>query len=236
MLTGTIASAIVADQPPHHRLPIMVAAVGYQGYGWTMSLLYMAFILTTQLEKGWAARDVRPGLFMTVGASGFTIVVLIGVARACPTDYAYFATHPMAAEILLVIATWVGIFLWIFTFFCFSIAVLVTAREAFSRSATGVFKTQMVYNNTWWGMYMNLAYTRYELLLTVFFFSAFIFPNVGFTLATVFIGQELESNAILWVSAIMTAFLTAFWLFDLFLMGKCIIVSFFYDARVRLSH
>lgn len=193
----------------------MVAAVGFQGYGWTMSLLYMAFILASQLEKGWAALDVRPGLFMTVGASGFTIVVLIGVARACPTDYAYFAQHPMAAEILMVVATWVGIFLWIFTFFCFAIATLVTAREPFGRDGTGPFKARMTYNNTWW---------------------AFIFPNVGFTLATVFIGQELQSNAILWVSVAMTILLTAFWLFDLFIMGKVIIVSFFYDSRVRLSH
>jgi len=82
---------------------------------------------------------------MTVGASGFTIVVLIGVARACPRDYAYFEDHPMAAEILLVVATWVGIFLWIFTFFCFSIAALVTAREAFGRSETGKLTAKMTY-------------------------------------------------------------------------------------------
>jgi len=34
----------------------------------------------------------------------------------------------------------------------------------------------------------------------------------------------------------MTILLTAFWLFNLFMMGKVIIVSFFYDSRVRLSH
>ena len=47
---------------------------------------------------------------------------------------------------------------------------------------------------------------------------ALIFPNVGFTLATVFIGQQLESNAIQWVSTIMIIVLVVVWLLQLFNM------------------
>lgn len=64
---------------------------------------------------------------------------------------------------------------------------------------------------------------------------AFIFPNVGFTLATVYIGQELQSNAIAWVATTMVILLVAMWLFDLFLMAKTVAVSLFVDSRIKLS-
>ncbi|UPX10680.1 uncharacterized protein EKO05_0001323 [Ascochyta rabiei] len=40
---------------------------------------------------------------------------------------------------------------------------------------------------------------------------AFIFPNVGFMVSTVMIGNELESEEILWVGSVMTALLAAIW-------------------------
>lgn len=48
---------------------------------------------------------------------------------------------------------------------------------------------------------------------------AFIFPNVGFTVATIDIGTELGSEGILWVASIMTVLLVAIWLFT---AGACI--------------
>ena len=33
---------------------------------------------------------------------------------------------------------------------------------------------------------------------------AFVFPNVGFTIATISIGRELRSQSILWVGSVMT--------------------------------
>ena len=72
-------------------------------------------------------------------------------------------------------------------------------------------------------------HSSYETPLT--FFLAYIFPNVGFTLSTIFIGNQLESNAIQWVSAIMTALVTAAWVFNLALMAKTVFMSLFVDSR-----
>lgn len=49
----------------------------------------------------------------------------------------------------------------------------------------------MTFNLTWW---------------------AFIFPNAGFTLATIQIGNVLGSTAILWLTSVMTAVLFIGWL------------------------
>ena len=42
-----------------------------------------------------------------------------------------------------------------------------------------------------------------------------VFPNVGFAIATIKIGQQLQSEAVLWVSSIMTILLVALWMFVL---------------------
>ena len=44
---------------------------------------------------------------------------------------------------------------------------------------------------------------------------AFVFPNVGFTIATIRIGEQFESNGILWVGSAMTILLVATWIFVL---------------------
>jgi tellurite resistance protein TehA-like permease len=44
---------------------------------------------------------------------------------------------------------------------------------------------------------------------------AFVFPNVGFTIATINIGQQLKSQGIQWVGSIMSIFIFIAWLFVL---------------------
>jgi tellurite resistance protein TehA-like permease len=45
---------------------------------------------------------------------------------------------------------------------------------------------------------------------------SFVFPNVGFTLASIRIGTALGSQGVLWFSSVMTALLFAAWLFIAF--------------------
>jgi tellurite resistance protein TehA-like permease len=44
---------------------------------------------------------------------------------------------------------------------------------------------------------------------------ALVFPNVGFTLALIDIGEQLLSPGIQWVGSVMTVILVAVWLFVL---------------------
>ena len=214
MLTGTVAAVIVGNQPPHHRLPIMVAGVAYQGFGWVMSMVYLSYIFSSMLQNGLPAASVRPGLYMTVGTAGYTIVVLIGNARGAPVDYGYFAAHPTAAEILLVLATWTGVFLWMFTFWCFAVVTLSILSNMLQRGQNGRWSLTMSFHNTWW---------------------AFIFPNVGFTLSTIYLGQEFESEAVLWVATAMVILVVISWIFDMVIFFKAIVISLLYDSRVKLS-
>lgn len=49
-----------------------------------------------------------------------------------------------------------------------------------------------------------------------------IFPNVGFTIATISIGKGLYSNAILWVASAMTIVLVAVYLFILIMHARAL--------------
>ena len=152
MLTGTVAAAIAMNQPPVQRLPIIVAGVAYQGFGWVASMLIFAWFLGSLMEVGWPPPSNAPGLFMPVGSVGYTIVALVGAARALPKDYAYTVTHPTAPEVLLIVATWASIFLWMFGLWMFGVALFITLGSILSRK-DGRWRLNMNYNNTWWGEY-----------------------------------------------------------------------------------
>lgn len=180
MLTGTLASLIASHQPPGRAAAMVVSGCAYQGFGWIVSLICTAFVIKGLLENGLPPAHARPGLFIPVGAGAYTVVALIGQANAIPESYGYFAVHTQAKSTLQTVALFSGVFLWLFSFWIFAIAVVANV------SVVG----KMPFALTWW---------------------AFIFPNVGFTVATVMIGTELGSEGILWVGSVMTALLALIW-------------------------
>jgi tellurite resistance protein TehA-like permease len=183
MLTGTVASLIAGHQPPDRAVAIIISGVAYQGFGWLISLICIVFFVKDLMDNGLPPPQLRPGLFIPIGSCAYTIVALIGQANGIPAapSYGYFSSHPSAKDILQTLSLFVGIFLWVFTFWIFGIAFLANISVA----------GKMPFSLTWW---------------------AFIFPNVGFTVATIMIGRELESDGILWVGSVMTILLTAIWL------------------------
>ncbi|OTA92557.1 hypothetical protein M434DRAFT_387095 [Hypoxylon sp. CO27-5] len=201
MLTGTMAAAIAQSQPPVQRLPIIVAGVAYQGLGWIVSMMLLPFFIGSVLSNGLGTPSQRPGLFMPVGSSGYTIVSLIGCARHIPRGYGFFERFTTAADVLQVIAVWVGIFLWLFAFWLFAIALVANIPVMIPNRH---LQPRMSFSLSWWGI---------------------VFPNVGFTIATIMIGEELQSNTIQWVGTIMTILLFAAWLMGLGLHFKTIVTG-----------
>jgi tellurite resistance protein TehA-like permease len=183
MLTGTIASLIAGSQNSERAVLVIVSGCAFQGFGWLISLVSIVYFVRNLLDNGPPPPHLRPGLFIPVGSAAYTVVALIGQAGAIPMSPAsgYFARHTTAKETLEVVALFVGIFMWLFSFWIFSIAVLGNVGLV----------GKMPYSLTWW---------------------AFIFPNVGFTLATSMIGMQLQSEPILWVASVLTVLLVAIWL------------------------
>ena len=185
MLTGTLASLIVASQPARRHVAIVVAGVAYQGFGWCISLVGIALYISSLLERGLPPLRARPAMFIPVGSCAYTVVALVGMARGIGAQQAYtegyFARHSLAPEILRIMAFFSSVFVYVFAVWLFSVALVANL------SAVG----KMPFSLAWW---------------------AFIFPNVGFALATSALGRELESEPILWVGSVMTALLVVVWI------------------------
>lgn len=182
MLSGTLAQLIAPDQPPGRRVPIIIGAMGFQGLGWMIAFLMYAAYIHRLMGYGLPDPDLRPGMFISVGPPSFTGLALIGLANALPDDYGYFASRPLAVQILGTVADFTAIFLWVLAFWFFCITLIAVIRGA----------RKMGFHMIWWGA---------------------VFPNVGFTIATIKIGEQLESEGILWVGSAMTILLVAEWIF-----------------------
>ncbi|KAH7150360.1 voltage-dependent anion channel [Dactylonectria estremocensis] len=187
MLTGTLASAIMPSQPPEQRLPILVAGVTYQGLGWIVASLIYPLYLGRLMQDGLPAPAMRPGMFIAVGPAGYTTLALIGMARSIPSDYGYFAAYPAAEQVLRILALWVGLWIWCVGFWFFGFSLIAVL--------TAVPKWNLRFSMAWW---------------------AFVFPNVGFTLATGSIGQELDSDGIKWVASAMSICIFILWFMVLY--------------------
>ncbi|KAJ4348277.1 uncharacterized protein N0V89_009649 [Didymosphaeria variabile] len=191
MLSGSIASSISSSQPYEERLTVIVAGVSCQGLGFLISLIMMALYLGRLMADGLPAPKLRPGMFMAVGPPSFTALALIGMSNNIPQGYAYFAEHPMARDVLQPLALVFSIFIWLFAFFFFGIALVACLQ--------GI--KELYWSLICW---------------------AFVFPNTGFAIATITIGNQLNSEGIRWVGSIMTILLVAVWLFNLAMQVRAV--------------
>ncbi|KAH0289496.1 hypothetical protein M436DRAFT_48690 [Aureobasidium namibiae CBS 147.97] len=194
MLSGTLANIIASNQPPESRLPIIVAGVASQGLGWTVAVMLYAVMIVRLMEYGLPPPNARPGMFICVGPPGFTILSLIGMSKALPGNYGYFATNPMAIPALKAMALFVSIFIYMIAVWWFFIAIISVLY--------GIKK-------------MSFSLVNWAL----------VFPNVGLTIATINIGQQLESQGIQWVGSIMSILVFIIWLFNIFAHARAVLTK-----------
>ncbi|KAJ5923250.1 hypothetical protein N7454_008495 [Penicillium verhagenii] len=199
MLSGTIASSIAANQPRDQALPILIGGVTLQGFGFIMSCLIYAEYQYFLAKHGLPELPKRPQMFIAVGPWSFTALALIGMAKEAvkvfPDQYIISYVASKSAEnvlvstgdIVLVIATFFAIFVWTMAFFHLCIAVVSVLASTRIFGGGGAPPMSVVY----WGM---------------------VFPNTGFIIATISIGQVLQSPAVLWVTSVLTVLQVIMWL------------------------
>ncbi|KAJ7722408.1 voltage-dependent anion channel [Mycena metata] len=182
MLSGTIASAGAALQPPVHGVPMIVAGLTAQSLGIMMSILMYANYIHRMIQYGFPSPQSRAGMFIAVGPPSFTSLALIGLANDFPATYqAYFGAADTTVQILKVLATAAAVFIWSLSlwFFCITVLACLAARD------------EMHFHLNWW---------------------ALVFSNAGFTIATIGIGKMFESPAVGWVGSAMTMLLVVTYL------------------------
>lgn len=139
MLTGTIASLVAAYQAPGRAVLVVFSGLAFKGFGFIISFICSVYFVRLLLDKGLPPPQLRPGLFIPVGSVAYTIVALLGLSDAIP-EYGYFVVHPSAKETLKIVALFVSVFMWLFAFWIFGIALLANASVV----------CKMPFSLNWW--------------------------------------------------------------------------------------
>lgn len=211
MLSGTIAGTIASSQTPSQAMDILVAGVTLQGLGfWVAIALYGAFA-SRFMKIGLSIPNLRPGglhhlslhfwMLTTASSSAAMFVAVSPPAFTCLALLNMTEAIPKEAHYF---------------------QVHPTAAETLSTMALvfGIFIWTLAF---WWfaislvSLLMAIPQVAFHLV-----WYAIIFPNVGFTIATISIGRALQSNAILWVGSAMTIALTATYLFILLMHARAL--------------
>ncbi|PYH83543.1 C4-dicarboxylate transporter/malic acid transport protein [Aspergillus uvarum CBS 121591] len=185
MLGGTIASLLTSAQPSHYAIPMLIAGTALQGFGFMISVFILAEYIYGLHHQGLPPMRRRPQMFIAVGPPAFTAVALMGMAQTAtekfPTHLIPLASQVNTADVLLVMAVFVSIFLWVVALFFWSIGWL-SIFDA---------RREWKFDITWW---------------------ATVFPNTGFALAIIKIGDLLDSSAIQGVGTAATLIQVILWL------------------------
>lgn len=140
------------------------------------------------------APAIRPSMYIAVGPTAYTIQALItlGSAASSALPANFLGTSSASAADIVKV---LGAITGMFLW--------LLACWFFCLTTVAILHgyAKMSFDLTWW---------------------AFIFPNVGFALATIQIGNALESRGISWVASAMTVLLFLGWLFLCVLQIKAI--------------
>jgi C4-dicarboxylate transporter/malic acid transport protein len=195
MLTGTIASIGASSQPVAHAVPIIVAGISGQGLGIIVSVFMYACYIHRMIQYGFPSPTSRPAMFIAVGPPAFTSLALMGMANAWPEAAGYFDTDGASLRVTLRILATM-VSVFLWCLAFWFFCISLLANCAVARELT--------FHLNWW---------------------AFIFPNTGFTIATIKIGNEFESEGIRWVGSLMTVLLVAAYVFVLIMHIKAVLTK-----------
>jgi len=187
-------------EDPTISLTIILTGYVIQGIGFLVSLMiYAAFIyrlMTQKLPK----ESLRPGMFISVGPSGFTIagVIMMGqeLPKTVPSDFMGEGNGELAGKVGMICANYMGLWLWGLALWFFFVSV--GAHWSCARRGK-----------------MDFAMTWYS----------FIFPNTALTTSTFAIARALNDNrAIALIGCAMTIALVMMWFFVIFMNVRAVVI------------
>ncbi|KAL8887094.1 MAG: hypothetical protein Q9215_005299 [Flavoplaca cf. flavocitrina] len=197
LIVGPHAAIICKSLDPSVALEIIIGGFTLQGIGFLVAfMIYASFIYRLMTQKLPQA-SARPGMFVSVGPSGFTVAAVLGMADALPRVVSadFMGDGPLAAMIIKVVANWACLWIWGLAMWFFFVSV--GAHWSCARQ-DGHFAFGM----TWF---------------------SFIFPNTALVTATFAVGKAFRSQAIQMVGCVMTVLLVVGWFLVVGIMIRAIV-------------
>ena len=199
LIIGPHAGVLSITVSQKKAFDIIIAGFTLQGIGFMVSLMiYSAFLYRLMTQK-LPQEAARPGMFVSVGPSGFTVAAMIGMAegaeRAMPANL--FGNPLLASTILKVISAWASLWIWGLALWFFFISV---------------------------GSHYSCIHKGHHLTFAMTWFS-YVFPNTALITATFAIGRAFQSKAIQIVGCVLTPLLIATWIAVFIMMIRAIVLK-----------
>lgn len=189
LVIGPHAGILSQDltQHPYQALDVIIGGFVFQGIGFLLSLMiYAAFIYRLMTQK-LPQENLRPGMFVSVGPSGFTISGIVSMGLTLPhvvdPNFLIKGQGELAGQVSKIVAIWMGLWLWGLALWFF----LVSVGAHWSCVRNGK---------------MTFAMTFYS----------YVFPNTALTTATFAIAKALNNRPIRILGCVMTCLLVCVWL------------------------
>ncbi|KAK0705298.1 voltage-dependent anion channel [Lasiosphaeris hirsuta] len=203
LLSAPFGANLVAAASRSERLsniyavPITVAAVTVQGTGFLISFMVCAAFLYRLMTQKLPRDAQRPGVFISIGPSGFTAAGLVQLGKQTadifPPD---FMGTEHAVFILRLMAYMAGLWLWGLSiwFFLVSVGSLWKYRRSENRA-------KMPFQMTWF---------------------SFVFPNTALVTATEALGAAFECPALQIFGCVLASCIVVVWFFVFTCMVRCL--------------
>ncbi|RAK98018.1 putative C4-dicarboxylate transporter/malic acid transport protein [Aspergillus ibericus CBS 121593] len=196
LIIGPHAGILSSKLEPSRSLRIIIGGTTIQGVGFLVSLMvYSAFIYRLMSQK-LPRENVRPGMFVSVGPSAFTVSGIVNMAahakRSFPEDF--MGNGALAADIVKVVADFACLWLWGLAIFFFFIA-------SFAHWSV-IGPGRMVFSMAWF---------------------SFVFPNTALITATFAIGNAFSCKPISVIGCAMVIPLLLMYVFVFYMMVRAIV-------------
>lgn len=191
---GVLAGIVASGQPPMGALTVIIGGLTYLGFGWMVAFLMYAVFLHRLMQHGLPPPNLRPGMFITAGPPCFTGAALVSFGNSLDLTAGQGYFNNNDRAIDVLQTVANFTAIFLWTFGFWFFCVSLVAVLA------GVKK--MTFHLVWW---------------------ALVFPNIALALATARIGEELESDGIMWIASVMTILLVAAWIFVIILNVRAVI-------------
>ncbi|KAF1839421.1 hypothetical protein BDW02DRAFT_563961 [Decorospora gaudefroyi] len=172
-----------------NAVTMVVAGLTAQGLGMVVSVIMYVMYVHRMIEWGFPSPNSRPAMFIAVGPPAFTSLAIIGMAKGFPPNTTFFGNDGLAT------ANTLRLLATMVAVFIWSLAFWFFCIALLSIVAAA---REVTFHLNWW---------------------AFVFPNVGFTLATIKIGSMFRSAGVSWVGSVMSVCLLGTYLF---VFARCV--------------
>ncbi|KAL9597338.1 MAG: hypothetical protein Q9219_005204 [cf. Caloplaca sp. 3 TL-2023] len=185
LIIGPHASILCKTLSPEKAVDIIIGGFTLQGIGFLVAFMIYASYIYRLMTQKLPQESSRPGMFVSVGPSGFTVAGVIGMADSLSRNVGpdFMGDGKLASMILKVVANWMCLWIWGLSLWFFFVSV--GAHWSCARQKGG-----FAFNMTWF---------------------SFVFPNSALITGTFAVGKAFDSYAIQVTGCVMTGFLIIAW-------------------------